>query len=58
MTIAHIDWFKLQPYKHDKRKSFETLCFHVASELYGAKGDFTPIPDTKWRTERRMTLSC
>ncbi len=41
-----IDWTKLKPYHHDKRKSFEQLCFQVAKKLYGSLGKFTPIDDS------------
>jgi len=46
MTIDQIDWSKLHPYRHDRHKSFETLCYHVAYELYSRLGTFTPIDDT------------
>ena len=41
-----IDWTKLKPYHHDKRKSFEQLCFQVAKKLHGSLGKFTPIDDS------------
>jgi hypothetical protein len=41
-----IDWNKLQPYKTTKSKSFEQLCYQVASRLYAKKGSFTPVDDS------------
>lgn len=41
-----IDWNKLQPYKTTKSKSFEQLCYQIASRLFSSKGNFTPIDDS------------
>jgi hypothetical protein len=41
-----IDWNKLQPYKTTKSKSFEQLCYQIASRLYTSKGSFTPVDDS------------
>ncbi|MFC5284361.1 hypothetical protein [Pedobacter alpinus] len=41
-----IDWNKLQPYKATKSKSFEQLCYQVASRLYSSEGSFTPVDDS------------
>jgi len=41
-----IDWNKLQPYKTTKAKSFEQLCYQIASKLYSDKGTFTPVDDS------------
>ncbi|QJD97689.1 hypothetical protein HH214_18330 [Mucilaginibacter robiniae] len=41
-----IDWNKLQPYKTTKSKSFEQLCYQIASRLYSDKGTFTPVDDS------------
>lgn len=46
MTIDKIDWLKLKPYRHDKRKSFEQLCYQVAVALFSNAGIFTPIDDS------------
>lgn len=46
MTVDQIDWLKLKPYKHDKRKSFEQLCYQVALALFSDQGTFTPIDDS------------
>lgn len=41
-----IDWSKLKPYKSDKYKSFEELCFQIAKVLHGHKGRFTSVDDS------------
>lgn len=41
-----IDWSKLKTYKGNKYLSFEELCYQIAKELYGEKGDFTSIDDS------------
>lgn len=41
-----INWNKLQPYKTNKQKSFEQLCYQIAVKLYSEKGVFTPIDDS------------
>ncbi len=30
-----IDWAKLEPYEHDKYRSFEELCYQIAIGLFG-----------------------
>lgn len=41
-----INWNKLQPYKTNKQKSFEQLCYQIAVKLYTSEGVFTPIDDS------------
>lgn len=41
-----IDWSKLEPYRNDKYRSFEELCYRVAKELYGRDGSFTSVDDS------------
>jgi hypothetical protein len=41
-----IEWSKLKPYQHDKRKSFEELCFQIAKSEYSYLGAFTSIDDS------------
>lgn len=45
-TDAMIDWGRLKPYRSDKRKSFEELCYQLAKAEYGATGTFTSIDDS------------
>lgn len=40
-----IDWNKLQPYKSTKNKSFEQLCYQIATKVYQKEGRFTSIDD-------------
>ena len=40
------DWSKLKPYKEDKRRSFEELCYQLADRLYGTKGRLTRVDDS------------
>ena len=41
-----IEWSKLKPYQHDKRKSFEELCYQIAKSKYAHLGSFTSIDDS------------
>lgn len=41
-----IDWNKLAPYKTTKAKSFEQLCYQIASRMYSTRGIFIPIDDS------------
>lgn len=41
-----IEWSKLKPYQHDKRKSFEELCYQIAKNKYSPLGTFTSIDDS------------
>ena len=41
-----INWGKLQPYKLTKQKSFEQLCYQIATKLFEGSGIFTPIDDS------------
>src|SRR6185312_4499583 len=41
-----INWGKLQPYKLTKQKSFEQLCYQIATKLFEDSGIFTPIDDS------------
>ena len=45
-VIKMIDWSKLKPYRGDKWKSFEELCYQMAKGLYQRLGRFTPIDDS------------
>jgi len=44
--IDNIDIDKLLPYKDDKKKSFEELCYQICKEKYAASGLFTSIDDS------------
>ena len=44
--IDEINWSNLKTYKDDKCKSFEELCFLIASGKFGKLGHFTSIDDT------------
>jgi hypothetical protein len=44
--IGNIDFRKLLPYKDDRKKSFELLCYHIAKREYEGKGAFTPVDDS------------
>lgn len=41
-----IDWSKLEPYRNDKYRSFEELCYRIAKELHGCEGSFTSVDDS------------
>jgi hypothetical protein len=41
-----IEWSKLRPYKHDRRRSFEELCYQIARAEYSHLGSFTSIDDS------------
>lgn len=41
-----IDWNKLQPYKTTKTKSFEQLCYQIATRIFGSDGSLTPVDDS------------
>ena len=44
--IEMIDWSKLKTYQGSKWRSFEELCYQIAKEIYGKKGQFTSIDDS------------
>jgi hypothetical protein len=44
--LVPIEWSKLKPYKHDKRRSFEELCYQIANAKYSHLGSFTSIDDS------------
>lgn len=41
-----IDWSKLKPYKRTKQKSFEQLCYQIATREFEHLGVFTSIDDS------------
>jgi hypothetical protein len=41
-----MDWSKLKPYRSNKNKSLEQLCFQIACKLYVGQGTFTEIDDS------------
>ncbi len=41
-----INWSRLKPYKSDKYKSFEELCFQIAKVIHGHEGRFTSVDDS------------
>lgn len=41
-----ITWENLKPYKDDKKKSFEELCYQLVFELYSGDGSLTSIDDS------------
>jgi hypothetical protein len=41
-----IEWSKLKPYQHDKRKSFEELCYQIAKAKFSGLGSFTSVDDS------------
>ena len=41
-----IDWSKLETYHNNKNRSFELLCYHIATRLYGKEERFTPVDDS------------
>lgn len=41
-----INWSKLKPYQDNKYRSFEELCYQIARELHGDKGNFISIDDS------------
>ena len=44
--IEMVDWSKLKTYQGSKWRSFEELCYQIAKEIYGEKGQFTSIDDS------------
>ena len=41
-----IDWSELKTYQGSKYRSFEELCYQIAKEIHGKKGQFTSIDDS------------
>ncbi len=41
-----IEWSKLKPYRQDKRRSFEEVCYQIAKAKYSHLGRFTSIDDS------------
>ena len=44
--IEMVDWSKLKTYQGSKYRSFEELCYQIAKEICGEKGQFTSIDDS------------
>ncbi len=44
--IDKIKWSELKPYEHDKRRSFEELCYQIADRLYHEKGHIISTDDS------------
>ncbi len=44
--IDEIGWSKLKPYDHTTYRSFEELCYCIAKNLYGHRGQFTSLDDS------------
>ncbi len=44
--IDKIKWSELKPYEHDKRRSFEELCYQIADRLYHKKGHIISTDDS------------
>jgi hypothetical protein len=41
-----VNWHRLKPYKEDKRKSFEELCFQIAYSKHALEGTFVSVDDS------------
>jgi len=46
MAEPFINWQKLVPYDRDQYRSFEELCYQIATTLYEQEGRFTSIDDS------------
>jgi hypothetical protein len=46
MSNSLINWEKLIPYDRDQYRSFEELCYQIATTLYEQQGRFTSIDDS------------
>lgn len=46
MSEPFINWQKLIPYDRDQSRSFEELCYQIATTLYEKDGRFTSIDDS------------
>ncbi len=44
--IDKIEWSELKPYEHDKRRSFEELCYQIADRLFHEKEHIISIDDS------------
>ncbi|HEU4509374.1 MAG TPA: hypothetical protein VFR78_14100, partial [Pyrinomonadaceae bacterium] len=46
MSEPFINWQKLIPYDRDQSRSFEELCYQIATTLFEKEGRFTSIDDS------------